>query len=124
MIAALKERVLESLASVIDPETGVDVVRMRLIDEESVGVIALSEHNAVRLAYCSIHESMNATIFVAPGPHHALIRPDGRFEMKGVPTGRYRLSTWCERLPATQMEIVVEADSDLEVEVQLLSLTP
>lgn len=36
MNAALRERVLERLATVIDPETGVDVVRMRLIEDLTV----------------------------------------------------------------------------------------
>lgn len=34
---ALRQAILERLGQVIDPETGVDVVRMRLIEELAVG---------------------------------------------------------------------------------------
>jgi plastocyanin len=54
--------------------------------------------------YCSIHESMNGTIFVAPSLWHTLAAPDGSFTLRDVPPGRYRLRTWNRRLPpATQI---------------------
>ncbi len=75
----------------------------------------------VRL-YCSIHESMNATIFVAPSSHFAVVGTGGSFAIRDVPPGKYRLRTWNRRLPpASQLvevgpgepvvtEIVVAAD--------------
>jgi hypothetical protein len=63
---------------------------------------------------------MNATIFVAPGPHFAILATDGRFAIDDVPPGRYRLSTWCERLPGTSQEITIEGERTLEIDVQLL----
>ena len=81
------------------------------------------EHAGVVKMYCSIHENMNAPIFVAPGPHYTLIDPDGRFVLKDVPPGRYRLSTWCERLPSTTREVTVEAGRGVEVEIQLATLS-
>jgi plastocyanin len=54
--------------------------------------------------YCSIHESMNATIFVAPSIWHTLAEADGSFRLTDVPPGKYRLRTWNRRLPpATQL---------------------
>lgn len=54
--------------------------------------------------YCSIHESMNGTIFVAPTPWYTVAGADGSFALLGIPTGRYRLRTWNRRLPpATQV---------------------
>jgi len=54
--------------------------------------------------YCSIHESMSATIFVAPSIWHSLADAKGEFEIKDVPPGKYRLRTWNRRLPpATQL---------------------
>jgi plastocyanin len=72
--------------------------------------------------YCSIHESMNATIFVAPSGHFAIAGPTGAFKIRDVPAGKYRLRTWNRRLPpASQLvevggaapvvtELVVAAD--------------
>jgi plastocyanin len=49
--------------------------------------------------YCSIHESMNATIFVAPSIWHAVAGPHGEYSIRDVPAGKYRLRTWNRRLP-------------------------
>ncbi len=69
--------------------------------------------------YCSIHESMNATIVVVPTRHFAVAGATGRFSLKGVPPGRYRLRTFCERLPDTVQEIVVASGQKLGVDVPL-----
>jgi plastocyanin len=49
--------------------------------------------------YCSIHESMNATIFVAPSIWHAVVGAKGEYAIRDVPPGKYRLRTWNRRLP-------------------------
>jgi hypothetical protein len=69
--------------------------------------------------YCSIHESMNATIVVVPTRHFDVIGRTGRFSIEGVPAGRYRLRTWCEKLPDTSMEITVAAGVSQTLEVPL-----
>jgi plastocyanin len=79
------------------------------------------EHAGVVKVYCSIHESMNATIVVAPTPHYAVLQPSGRFAIEGVPPGRYRLRTWCEKLPEVVRTVTVEAGVPLSVR---LDLTP
>lgn len=76
------------------------------------------DHAGVVKIYCSIHESMSATLFVAPEPHHAKVSTSGRFTIENVPPGRYRLSVWCERLPGTFTEVVVEMGSDAKVDVE------
>lgn len=46
MAEGLRERVLQRLRQVIDPETGVDVVRMRLIED-----LAVDDQGVVRYAF-------------------------------------------------------------------------
>lgn len=58
--------------------------------------------------YCSIHESMSATIFVAPSIWHVVAGPRGEFELRDVPPGRYRLRTWNRRLPPASEPIEVK----------------
>jgi len=64
-------------------------------------------HAGVVKVYCSIHEAMSATIFVAPTPWYAVAGADGRFAIEGVPPGRYRVRTWAEKLPPTARELQV-----------------
>lgn len=79
------------------------------------------DHPGVVKVYCSIHESMNATIVVAPTPLFAVVHPDGHFVIEDVPSGRYRLRTWCEKLPEISREISVEGDTPLSVSLSLRS---
>ena len=74
-------------------------------------------HAGVVRTYCSIHESMSGTIFVAPNAYFAVVRPTGEFEIRNVAPGRYRLTTWCERLPAAVREIQVPAGKGAAVEL-------
>ena len=67
--------------------------------------------------YCSIHASMNATIYVAPSPYTAIVDRAGRFSIGDVPPGRYRLGTWCQKLPAMKRTVDVRADEATSVEL-------
>ena len=67
--------------------------------------------------YCSIHESMNATIFVAPSSFFAVAGPRGEFSIRDVPPGTYRLRTWNRRLPPSSQIVEVGADAPAVAEV-------
>ena len=75
------------------------------------------KHAGVVRTYCSIHESMSGTIFVAPTAYFAVVRPTGDFEIRNVAPGRYSLTTWCERLPAAAREIQLAPGKDAAVEL-------
>jgi len=74
-------------------------------------------HAGVVRTYCSIHESMSGTIFVAPTRYFAVMRASGDFEIRDVAPGRYKLTTWCERLPAVTREIQVQPGKGTAVEL-------
>lgn len=81
------------------------------------------EHPGVVKVYCSIHESMNATIVVTPTPSFDVVEGTGRFSIEGVPPGRYRLRTWCEKLPETSREIDVGSGASLSLSLDLTPAT-
>jgi plastocyanin len=66
-------------------------------------------HPGVVKLYCSIHESMNATILVTPTRWFGVVDAKGRYELGGVRPGRYRAVVWSERLPVTARVIEVGA---------------
>jgi len=73
-------------------------------------------HPGVVKTYCSIHESMNATILVAPSPWFDTVSADGSYALRGIPPGRYRLVVWSERLPRAAREIEVAPGGTLRVD--------
>jgi plastocyanin len=74
-------------------------------------------HPGVVRTYCSIHESMSGTIFVSPSPHFDEVADSGSFEIRGVPPGRHRLRTWCERLPDAVLDVEVAAGRTVDLEL-------
>lgn len=78
------------------------------------------EHPGAVKLYCSIHESMNGAIFVAPTPWFAVADASGRFTLRGVPPGARALRTWNEKLPETEHAIDVPASGSTSIEVSLL----
>lgn len=74
-------------------------------------------HAGVVRTYCSIHESMSGTIFVAPTRYFAVMRASGDFEIRDVAPGRYKLTTWCERLPSVSREIQVQPGRGASVDL-------
>jgi len=81
--------------------------------------VTFAHPGAVKL-YCSIHESMNGAIFVAPTPWFAVADASGRFTLRGVPPGARVLRTWNEKLPETEHPIDVPASGATPIEVSLL----
>jgi plastocyanin len=77
------------------------------------------DHPGVVEIHCSIHETMNGTIFVAPSPWYARVDAAGRFVIEDLPPGRYRLRTWSERLPRAEMFLRAMPGSTLSVNVDI-----
>lgn len=59
------------------------------------------------LVLCDIHSQMQAHLFVLPHPFFALADEDGRFEIDGVPPGRYRLTAWNEHFGFRDLEVEI-----------------
>lgn len=74
--------------------------------------------------FCSIHSQMNCIILVMPNPWFSTTDRRGRYEIKDVPAGTYRLKAWHERLPAKYVEITVPEEGmvDLDIEMGLADL--
>jgi plastocyanin len=76
-------------------------------------------HPGVVKIYCSIHESMQGTIFVSPSPFFAVASAAGDFEIGGLPAGRHSLRVWNEKLPEVVREIVLTPGERQRVAVTL-----
>jgi plastocyanin len=69
--------------------------------------------------YCSIHESMSASIFVVPTRWWTRAAADGSFAIHDVPPGRWRVRAWSWRIPTLLREVDVAAGESTRVELEL-----
>ncbi|MFL5293895.1 MAG: carboxypeptidase regulatory-like domain-containing protein [Myxococcales bacterium] len=57
---------------------------------------------------CDVHSWMVSYVVVSKSPFFASSGEDGRFEIKGVPPGKYTIEAWHEKLGTRTAEITVE----------------
>jgi len=70
--------------------------------------------------YCNIHPQMAASVLVVPNRYYAKVKPDGTFEINGVPVGRRKIVAWApgSRTSADWIEIGVGRTTDVELKLE------
>ena len=69
--------------------------------------------------YCDIHEEMVATILVLPNQAFTVTGPDGKFTLRGIPSGRHSLFAWSRRSEPQRVEIEVKTGETAAVALEL-----
>lgn len=69
--------------------------------------------------FCAIHTKMHCIIFVVPNQYFATADAKGRFVIKDVPAGTYKLRAWHERFPAQTRDVQVPADGEVRMDFVL-----
>jgi plastocyanin len=69
--------------------------------------------------FCAIHSKMHCIVLVLQNPYFALADDRGRFVIRNVPAGTYKLHAWQERMPGQEREITVPAEGEARVDFVL-----
>jgi plastocyanin len=73
-------------------------------------------HPGLVRVYCNVHPRMVAYVLVMENRYFAQPGNDGSFAIDNVPSGRYRLHVWHERIPSEVIKDVSSAgDEDLQI---------
>ena len=67
--------------------------------------------------FCSIHSRMNCIVLVMPNPWFSITDNRGRFEIRDIPAGTYRLKAWHERLPPKYVEVTVPETGVVDLDI-------
>ena len=90
------------LHNVFSPSAGAGKFDLGSYSQGEARSVTLNEPGDV-LILCNIHMEMEAHVLVLKDPYSAVVAPDGSFQIAEVPSGRYTLRIWHERLlPYTQ----------------------
>jgi len=65
--------------------------------------------------FCDIHPHMNSVILVLPNNYFSSVYSDGKFIIRDVPKGKYKIHAWHEKYPESVREISVPANGDVEI---------
>lgn len=66
--------------------------------------------------FCSIHTSMSCVVLVLQNPFFASTDSRGRYVIRNVPPGTYKLKSWHERMPPQTIEVKVPAEGEVTVD--------
>ena len=64
---------------------------------------------------CNVHPEMEAYVIVLQTPYYGVSTKDGSFEIKNVPTGKYELKIWHEKLKGTSVAVEVPEQGEVVV---------
>jgi hypothetical protein len=67
--------------------------------------------------YCSLHPWESGVILVTPSRYFDTSGASGRYEIRDVPSGRYRLRTWSEPLASVERIVVVTAGESTAIDI-------
>jgi plastocyanin len=60
--------------------------------------------------FCNIHPQMISSILVLPNPKYTITNQDGKFIIKNIPNGKYKLRVWVEGAKPLSQNISVTND--------------
>lgn len=85
--------------------------------DESPPSVTFDKAGVVRL-FCEIHQHMRGVVLVVDSPHFATTDESGRFELRGVPPGRYTLHAWLDEKRTWEQPVTVESGRGMTVALQ------
>jgi plastocyanin len=65
---------------------------------------------------CDIHEHMRGLILVVDTPHFVITEPDGRFQLRDLPPGRYTLKVWLDSKTTLERAVELQPGAALQVD--------
>ena len=74
------------------------------------------------LLRCNIHPQMFAYVLVVPQPYFATTSPDGKFRLKDLPPGKYKVTVWHERYKPVMRSLEIEAVKTVPLQLDLREL--
>lgn len=68
---------------------------------------------------CRLHSDMAAVVVVLDTPYFASTDPNGAFEIRNVPVGKYTLVAWAEKLKTLRQPVSVQPEKPVTVTLTL-----
>jgi hypothetical protein len=69
--------------------------------------------------FCAIHSKMHCIVLVLPNAFFSAADSKGRYQIKNLPAGTYRIRAWHERLPSKLATVTVPAEGEVTLDFTL-----
>jgi plastocyanin len=85
--------------------------------DEAPPSVTFDKAGVVRL-FCEIHQHMRGVVLVVDSPYFTTTDESGRFELRGVPPGKYTLHAWLDEKRTWEQPVTVESGRGVAVALQ------
>ena len=99
-------------------ESPVKEFNLNFYKKEKVPEVVFDQVGRVDV-FCAIHAKMHCIVLVLPNAYFVRADAKGRFVLKDVPAGTYKVRAWHERFPSQVRTVVVPATGEVRVDFAL-----
>jgi len=80
--------------------------------------VKFPEENKIVWTQCGKHSFMQTWSYAVDNPYYAVTGRDGRFAIRDLPPGEYRVTAWHPFMKLREQTVVLSADSEKEIEFE------
>jgi plastocyanin len=107
------------LHNVFSPDKCCDKFNLGSWPKGQTKPFTFKEPGCVATLLCNVHPEMEGFVVVVETPYYAVSTKDGSYEIKDVPSGKYTVKIWHEKLKGQDVAVEVPEKGDVTVDFEI-----
>ena len=107
------------LHNVFSPDKCCDKFNLGSWPKGQIKSFTFKEPGCVATLLCNVHPEMEGYIVVVETPYFSVSAPDGSYDIKDVPPGKYTLKIWHQKLKGQEVSVVVPEKGNATVDFEI-----
>lgn len=109
----------EVLHNVFSPDGCADKFNLGTWPKGQIRSYTFKNPGCVPVMLCNVHPEMEAYVIVLQTPYYGVSAKDGSYEIKNVPSGKYELKIWHEKLKGSSVAVEVPEQGEVVVDFEV-----
>jgi plastocyanin len=107
------------LHNVFSPDACVDKLNLGTWPKGQTRSYTYKNPGCISVMLCNVHPEMEAYVLALETPYFAVSAPEGNYEIKDVPAGKYELKIWHQKLKAQTVSVEVPEKGNVTVDFEI-----
>jgi len=105
--------------NVFSPDKCVEKFNLGTWPKGQIRSYTFKNPGCVPVMLCNVHPEMEAYVIVLQTPYYGVSAKDGSYEIKKVPSGKYELKIWHEKLTGSSVTVEVPEQGEVVVDFEV-----